>query len=78
MFERELIKVRERGYAIDNQENEIGGRCISAPILNQNSYPVAAISVSVPIHRIPEDQIGKFGSKLLEAVGEVSRIIGYR
>jgi len=78
IFKAELDKVRERGYSVDEQENEIGGRCVAASILNQESYPIAAISVSVPIQRLPDDQIEIFGAKIIEVSGIVSRSIGYR
>ena len=77
-FENELQKVKERGFSIDDQENEVGGRCISAPILDNTSYPIAAISVSVPIQRLPDDKIKTFGEKLMDVSTEISRIIGYR
>jgi DNA-binding IclR family transcriptional regulator len=77
-FEDELAAIRERGYSLDDEENEIGGRCVSAPILDKKSYPIAAISVSIPIHRIPDKRIKEYGKKLLEATRAVSRIIGFR
>jgi DNA-binding IclR family transcriptional regulator len=77
-FEDELAKIRERGYSIDDQENEIGGRCVSAPILNKNAYPIAAISISVPMQRMSDKQIEVFGEKMIDASSAISRIIGFR
>jgi DNA-binding IclR family transcriptional regulator len=42
----ELGFIRERGYSFDDEEEEIGVRCVGAPILNQNGVAVAALSVS--------------------------------
>ena len=78
MFEKELEEVRTRGYSVDEQENEIGGRCVAAPIFNQDGYPVAAISVSVPVQRLPVDQVPVFGAKLKEASGNISKKNGFR
>ncbi len=78
MFETELEEVRARGYSVDEQENEIGGRCVAAPIFNQDGYPVAAISVSVPIQRLPIDQVTVFGVKLKEASSGISKKNGFR
>ena len=49
---RELVMVRERGYAIDDEENERGVGCIGAPVLDAEGHPLAALSVSGPEHRI--------------------------
>lgn len=76
-YEDELAKVKVHGYSLDDEENEIGGRCVAAPILNQKRYPIAAISVSVPVLRLPDDQIEIFGAKLIEITRKVSKIIGY-
>lgn len=49
---RELELVRQRGYAIDNQENESGVGCIGAAVLDTGGHPLAALSISGPEHRI--------------------------
>jgi len=73
----DLEKVREIGYSIDEQENELGGFCIGAPIFDFESYPVAAISISVPIQRLPKEKIQIFGEKLKSTALEISKEIGY-
>jgi IclR family KDG regulon transcriptional repressor len=50
----ELREIRERGYALDDQEHELGVRCIAAPIRNHRGEVVAAISVAGPEYRMPE------------------------
>jgi DNA-binding IclR family transcriptional regulator len=58
-----IRKSRSFGYAIDNEEDEIGFRCVAAPILNSNNFPIAAISVTAPTsHRSLQDfaTIGQF------------------
>lgn len=42
----ELGLIRERGYSVDDEEEEIGGRCVGAPILNSKGEGVAALSVT--------------------------------
>jgi IclR family KDG regulon transcriptional repressor len=77
LFEKDLNRIRLRGYAVDDQENEVGGRCIGAPIFNHLRYPVAAISVSVPIQKLPLDQVNNYGQKLKTLSSEISKQIGY-
>jgi len=45
-FHRELQKIRERGYAIDNAEHEKHIHCIAFPILNESNELIAAISIT--------------------------------
>jgi IclR family KDG regulon transcriptional repressor len=51
-FSKALEAVRKNGYAIDNEETEIGACCIAAPILDPDGHAVGAISLSGPSHRI--------------------------
>ncbi len=44
-FKESLAIIRRRGYALDDEEEEIGVRCIGAPILNEKQEAVAALSV---------------------------------
>jgi IclR family acetate operon transcriptional repressor len=54
-FDRELSLVRERGYSLDNQENELGIICVAIPIPDLSGQPVASISVSAPsVYMTPE------------------------
>lgn len=54
---KELSKIREQGYALDNEEYVNGLICIAVPILNSTGNPVAAISVSIPTIRFETDKI---------------------
>lgn len=66
----ELEKVRQRGYAIDNEENEPGVACIGASILDADGLPAAAVSMSGPVHRIlvREREIAKALQKVCQRV----------
>jgi IclR family KDG regulon transcriptional repressor len=48
----EIAKVRKQGYAMDNQENEMEGRCIGAPIFGPDGRVVGALSISGPVFRM--------------------------
>lgn len=52
----ELEKVRKCGYAVDDEEREIGLFCIGVPVLNGHGHAVAALSLSGPKSRIKDSQ----------------------
>lgn len=73
----ELAKIKANGYSIDEIENEEGIRCVAAPILDHNNYPVAVISISGPTSRITKQRVQKELVKLLkEASAEISKELG--
>lgn len=53
----ELKKVRDAGYALDNEECEIGARCVALPIRSASGQTVAGLSVTGPIFRIQDQKI---------------------
>lgn len=77
VFIKELELINKRGYALDEQENELGGRCVGSPIFDRFNYPIAAISISVPIQRFPDKEIEKFGKKLIDTSSIISREMGH-
>jgi IclR family KDG regulon transcriptional repressor len=76
-FLQELDRVRKLGFALDNEENEIGGRCLAAPILNVDGVAIAAVSISFPIQRLPLEKIPEYGERIRTAALEISRRIGF-
>ncbi|HXK58691.1 MAG TPA: IclR family transcriptional regulator [Acidobacteriota bacterium] len=51
-FWKELDETRARGYALDNEEMHVGGRCIARPIFDAENQVIGAISVSAPLFRM--------------------------
>ena len=74
----ELARTRLRGYATDNEENEIGARCVGVPILDGAGLPLAGISVSGPTARMNDDVLDAMSNRLWEASREISSNLGYR
>lgn len=74
---KELEFVRQNGYAIDNQENEQGVRCISVPIWNHARRIIAAISMSTLTNRVSDDDINAYILLLKEASKALSQRLGY-
>ena len=78
LAEHSLIAVeRRRGYALDNEENERGVACIGAPVFDANGQPIAAISVSGPIHRILGNE-KNIVTSVVEACNGVSKNLGFQ
>jgi IclR family acetate operon transcriptional repressor len=77
-MERELMRVRRQGYAMDDVEFEDSVRCVGVPILDHRGLPVAAVSVSAPVSRMPRAKAHSVGRILHEAVAGVSRAMGWR
>lgn len=73
----ELDEIRQKGYSIDDEENEAGIFCLSAPIFNHEKGIVAALSVSWPTFRIDKNNIHMKLSKILSSSLEISSILGY-
>ena len=74
---RQFDDFRQQGYAIEREENEIGGLCISAPIHNHRAMPVAAVSVSFPLSRLNEAMISTYGAKIQDVAQRISEKLGY-
>ncbi len=75
-MEAEIQRIRQRGYAIDDEEHELGVRCIAAPILDFNGNPVAAISLSAPVVRLHDEEIRRYAPMVMEAADNISRYFG--
>jgi len=76
-FYRELERVRSRGYAVDNQEDSRGARCLAAPIWTPAGDVRAAISISGPAARMIPRRDREIAEALLETCGKIARLLGY-
>lgn len=75
LFEH-LETVRRRGYAIDDEEIELGVRCIGAPIFNEGRSAMAAVSISGPTSRITAQNIRAIAQRVLTCCREISASLG--
>ena len=73
-LERELSLVRARGYARDNEELELGVRCMAAGIHDDSGKLVAGLSISAPADRLQEDWL----EDLVQTASRISSTLGYR
>ena len=73
-LERELSKVRQYGVAHDNEELELGVRCMAAGMYDDQGTLVAGLSISAPAGRLEEAWL----PKLQSTAREISTTLGYR
>ncbi len=76
-FLNELKLIRERGYAIDNQENEPGVCCVALPIRDHTGQVVAAISSSTTASEVAEEELLKTVELITETANNLSKKLGY-
>lgn len=74
----ELQRIRDRGFAIDNEEFEVGLKCIAAPIFDSKGAVVAAMSFSGPSQRLTPELMDQYTSYVKDATLEVSMRLGYQ
>ncbi|MGE8686739.1 MAG: IclR family transcriptional regulator [Achromobacter sp.] len=72
-LERELALVRRHGYARDNEELELGVRCIAAGIFDDTGKLVAGLSISAPAERLQDEWI----KALVDTAASISEALGY-
>ncbi len=70
-------EILDKGYAVDDEEMELGIRAISAPIFNQEGKVVAAVSIPSPVTRMPDQRIHEFAAGLMETTMQCSRRQGW-
>jgi IclR family acetate operon transcriptional repressor len=71
-FNDELAASRQRGYAIDDEEDAIGYRCLAAPILDSAGIPVAAVSLMGSTLQISDENASVLTAKLILAAASIS------
>lgn len=76
-FVEDLAEVRIRGYAIDDEEHEIGIRCVGAPIRNVSGRVFASLSVSGNVRKFPESQTAAMASLVMQYAAAISAQLGY-
>ena len=74
----ELEQVRQRGYALDDEEHAVGLRCVAAPIYDQNGEALAAISLSGPKARMVDERLTELGAAIQQTAEEITQALGGR
>jgi IclR family acetate operon transcriptional repressor len=72
-----LAQVREQGYAVDDEQNEEGTRCVGAPIFDHEGVAIAAVSISGPSVRIDNAMMEEMGAAVLGVTRQISKKLGH-
>lgn len=73
----DLKQIRQRGYAVDNEEHEYNQRCIATPIFDYRGEAIAALTVSGTCMQINKDNIASIAGEIIKAAGKISKRMGY-
>jgi IclR family transcriptional regulator, KDG regulon repressor len=66
LIREELLKIRKRGFAIDDMEHEFGIKCVGIAITNHDHLPLCGVSISGPSLRFSQESIEKYSAMLFE------------
>jgi IclR family acetate operon transcriptional repressor len=78
MLRLHLAQIAERGYALDDEENDPGVRCISAPVFNALGEAIGCIGIDGPSVRMTEASIDALAAQVTAAAQRLSATIGQR
>lgn len=71
----ELDSIRRRGYAVDDEELELGLTCVAGPILDRHAGIIAALSLSGPTTRV-RARFGEIVAEVMRTTGAISSSLG--
>ena len=76
-FLEDLARVRQQGYALDQQEATVGIHCIAAPIFNRKAEAIGTLNISGFTDQLPKKDFEKNGVLVKNAADRISRKLGY-
>jgi DNA-binding IclR family transcriptional regulator len=77
-IKKQLIQIQKQGFSVDDEEIELGLRCVAAPIFNHQGKAIASVSCAAPTMRLEDEQLSKVIQGIKEAAAEISRCMGYK
>lgn len=76
-LEEELARVRAQGWAVDDEEEVEGVRCVAAPVRDAGGRAAAAVSVTGPAQRLPEQRWPEVARAVGKVAAAISQRLGY-
>ncbi|SMO97252.1 IclR family transcriptional regulator [Paracoccus laeviglucosivorans] len=77
-FRARIMMFRERGYAVEREENELGICCVAAPIRDARGAIVAGISVASSVHYMSDERLESLTAPVMRCARAISEGLGYR
>jgi IclR family transcriptional regulator, KDG regulon repressor len=77
-FKAELAQIRNRGFAMDNQELEAGLKCIAAAVQDRSGGIIAALSIAGAAHRFNKKRVSTLAPLVSRMASDFSASLGYR
>jgi len=77
IIRKRIIQAGRQGYAIDNQESEIGMCSVATPLFNAEGAVIACVAVAGPIQRMTSEALDKIVPEVIEASKIISGRLGY-
>ena len=74
---RQLQRVRERGWALDDEEDLVNIRCVAAPVRDMQGHVIAAISAVGTVLDITPERIDELATTLCATAREISQHLGH-
>lgn len=76
-LKKELVEIRRNGFALDNEENELGVRCIAVCIRDLQGNPNNAFSISTPAFRMTDDRMKQLAVDIVKTKEAIQRLLGH-
>jgi DNA-binding IclR family transcriptional regulator len=76
-FLKELEKVRHLGYAVDDEENNPGARCVGVPVFDGPDHVAAAVGLSGSTAQVTQSNVAKIAEMMKDTARKISRQLGF-
>ena len=77
-IKKQLKTIYQQGFSVDDEEIELGLRCVAAPIFNHQGKAIASVSCAAPTMRLENEQLSKVIQGIKQASSEISKCMGYK
>jgi IclR family acetate operon transcriptional repressor len=76
-LKREVELTVKRGYSLDNEEFNLGVRCLAAPVFDADGTVIAAVGITAATVRFTKERIPEIAAKVRKVADELSQLMGY-